>query len=55
VHLPPRVLNREQGGVRASLEAVAAMDLGGVIPSHYDMLEPELHWRRLRGLARRRG
>jgi glyoxylase-like metal-dependent hydrolase (beta-lactamase superfamily II) len=55
VHLPPRFLNREQGGVRASLEAVAAMDLSGVIPSHYDVLEPELHWRRLRELARRRG
>jgi len=53
VHLPPRVLNREQNGVRASLEAVAAMGLGGVIPSHYDMLEPELHLRRLRELARR--
>jgi glyoxylase-like metal-dependent hydrolase (beta-lactamase superfamily II) len=55
VHLPPRILNREQDGVRASLVKVDAMDLGGVIPSHYDVLQPELHLRRLRGLARRRG
>jgi len=54
VHLPPRILNREQDGVRASMEAVVAMDLGGVIPSHYDVLEPELHLRRLLALARRR-
>jgi hypothetical protein len=55
VHLPPRFLNREQGGVQASLESVAGMNLSGVIPSHYDVLEPELHWRRLRELARRSG
>lgn len=55
VHLPPRVLNREQDGVRASLEKVAAMSLSGVIPSHYDVLEPGLHARRLKELAKRLG
>ncbi len=55
VHLPPHVLNREQDGVRASLRQVAAMDLSGVIPSHYDVLEPELHVRRLRELTKRSG
>jgi glyoxylase-like metal-dependent hydrolase (beta-lactamase superfamily II) len=51
VHAPPCFLNREQAGVRASLESIAAMNLWGVIPSHYDVMQPELHARRLRGLA----
>lgn len=55
VHLPPRFLNRDQRGAQASLEAVAGMNLQGVIPSHYDVLAPELHARRLRELARRSG
>ncbi len=55
VHLPPRFLNREQDGVRGSIVKVAAMDLGGVIPSHYDVLQSELHWRRLSELAKRSG
>jgi glyoxylase-like metal-dependent hydrolase (beta-lactamase superfamily II) len=53
VHAPPRALNRDQEGVRVSLRNVAAMDLGGMIPSHYDVLQPELHARRLRELLRR--
>ncbi len=51
-HLPPRVLNRDQNGVRESLARVAAMDLRGVIPSHYDVLDPAMHWERLRCLAK---
>lgn len=55
VHAPPRVLNREQRGAQTSLGMVARMNLQGIIPSHYDVLEPELHARRLRELAKRRG
>lgn len=55
VHAPPRVLNRDQAGVSTALKKVAAMDLDGVIPSHYDVLNPRLHARRLRELARRSG
>jgi glyoxylase-like metal-dependent hydrolase (beta-lactamase superfamily II) len=51
-HLPSRVLNRDQHGVGESLAKVAAMDLCGVIPSHYDVLDPEVHWRRLQRLAK---
>ncbi len=55
VHLPPLLLNRDQAGVRTTLKKVAAMELSGVIPSHYDVLDPRLHARRLREFAGRCG
>lgn len=54
VHLPPRFLNRDQRGVYGSIVKVAAMNVSGVIPSHYDVLDPSIHRQRLGRLVKGR-
>ncbi len=54
VHRPPGFLSRDRDGVETSLRTAAAMvdEAGaGVLPSHYDRMEPALHARRLADLA----
>jgi glyoxylase-like metal-dependent hydrolase (beta-lactamase superfamily II) len=51
VHRPPGFLTRDGVRAEASLRALAAAGAAGVLPSHYDRMEPALHARRLRALV----
>ncbi len=51
VHRPPGFLTRDGARAEASLRALAAARPAGVLPGHYDRMEPALHARRLGALA----
>lgn len=44
---PPNVLNVDPAQIRRSAErALRTLGRFGIIPNHYDVAEPQLHWRR---------
>ena len=50
-HRPPGFLNRDSRAAEASLRALATTRPAGVLPGHYDRMDPALHARRLAKLA----
>ncbi len=51
VHRPLGFLTRDGVRAEASLRALAAAGVAGVLPSHYDRMVPRLHGVRLQRLA----
>lgn len=52
VHRPPGFLTRDGARAEESLRELAAARPAGVLPSHYDQMEPTLHARRLAELTK---
>jgi len=54
VHLPPPILNTAPELIPHSLEKARSLNAQGIVPQHYDVLDPRLHRRRFDALLRKR-